>query len=444
MTANKRQVSMQAMAFASQLAPAIIGIASFMLLVRVTEPELLGQYLMYTSAVVLFEMIKSGGLQAALVMRLSGRTPKQQLQTIGSAYWLGGVMSVSVSLILAGVYFSRIFAAQPGIQVFCGWYACLGIITLPLHIAEARAVASQNLTFLLFLRTAQSANSLLIAGYAYLKSGGSLQEFATIHLLFTTGLMIIVIFLAKENPLNIKHRVIGEVKELYKLIRYTVATLATTNLLKSADTFLIGSLLGTRAVATYAVPLKLTELFEIPLRSLSTTAFPQLAQAHNKGSMFTFKKLYVQYLSWAYLLYIPALIIAFIMAPLLVTAVGGEKYLASAGVFRVFILYGLMLPADRLSGIGLDALQKPQKNFIKVLCMATINVTGDVLAIQLTGKLEWVAFASVLNVATGIIVGNWLLTKTGVFSTVKVYSECIDYSKSFVRESVKRFGIKTV
>ena len=103
-----------------------------------------------------------------------------------------------------------------------------------------------------------------------------------------------------------------------------------------------------------------------------------------------------------------------------------------------------MLPADRLSGIGLDALQKPQKNFIKVLFMASINIIGDVIAIKLTGQLEWVAFASVLNVATGIVAGNWLLNKTGALSTSKVYSGCIDYSKAFVRDSVKRFRVKPV
>ncbi len=442
MNKAKHQGYLQAMAFASQLAPAIIGVGSFMLLVRVTEPELLGQYLMYMSAVVLFEMIKSGGLQSALVMRLSGRTAQQQLQTIGSAYWLGGSISLFLSIVLAIAYFSKIFAAQPGIQIFCGWYACLGIITLPLHIAEAKAVASQNLTFLLVLRIAQSANSLLIAGYAWF-NGGSLKEFATVHLLFNAGLMMTVIILGKTNPLHIRHKMLQEVKELYKLIRYTLATLATTNLLKSADTFLIGSLLGSRAVATYAVPLKLTELFEIPLRSLSTTAFPQLASSHNEQDSGSFKKLYVQYLSWAYLLYIPALIIAFAIAPFLVSTLGGAEYIATVSVFRVFLLYGLLLPADRMSGIGLDALQKPQKNFIKVLCMATVNLVGDIAAIKLTGQLEWVAFASVLNVTTGIIVGNWLLNRTGIFSKKNIYNECIEYSKFFVQNNFKRLRLKT-
>lgn len=443
MNTNKNMGVVQAMAFASQLIPAIIGVGSFMVLVRVVNAELLGQFLMYISGVVLFEMIKSGGLQSALVMRLSGRDAVQQLQTIGSAYWLGAAISGLLSALLTIVFFSKMFIAQPGIQLFCGFYACLGMVTLPLHIAEAKAVSMQDISFIFKLRIAQSTNSLLVAAYAFFK-GGSLVEFATVHLLFNTCLMIVVIVSGKTNPLHIKHKLIAEVKELYKLIRYTLATLATTNFLKSADTFLIGSLLGAKAVAAYAVPLKLTELFEIPLRSLSTTAFPQLAAAGNDGNGSTFKKLYVQYLSWAYLLYIPALVVAFAIAPLLVTTLGGAKYVATVSVFRVFLLYGLFLPADRMSGIALDALQKPQKNFIKVLFMASINIIGDVLAIRLSGQLEWVAFASVLNVCTGIIVGNLLLNRTGIFQQSKVYNECIEYSKIFLKTSFKRVRFRAL
>ena len=442
MNYHNRQGAMQGLAFASQLAPAIIGVVSFMILVRVTNPDLLGQYLILSAAVVLFEMIKSGGLQSALVMRLSGSTPLHQKQTIGSAYWLGGIISGLLSLFLGIAFLSNLFKYQPGIHLFCGWYACLGIITLPLHIAEAQAVADQKLSFLLTLRIAQSLSSLLIATFAFF-IGGSLLVFATVHLTYTALLMLIVVFSGKTNPLYIRFKVMNEVKKLFNLIKYTLATLATTNLLKSADTFLIGSFLGTRAVAMYAVPLKLTELFEIPLRSLSTTAFPQLAKSNNNSHTNTFKQLYIQYLSWAYLLYIPGIIIAFFLAPFLITTIGGDTYLSTVTVFRIFLLYGILLPADRLSGIGLDALQKPQKNLLKVVCMAVINIIGDVLALQLTGQLEWVAFASVLNVLTGIIVGNYFIKSTGIFNSTPIYASSLVYSKSFIKDQVKKLRLKT-
>lgn len=394
---------------------------------------MLGQFLIYMAAVVLFEMIKSGGLQSALVMRLSGSDATQQKKIIGSAYWLGAIIAFGISAILFVLFISGVFKSQPGVQVFCGWYACLGIITLPLHIAEASAVAKQDIKFLLWLRILQSTNSLCVAGYAFLR-GGTLETFATIHLLFNAGLLVIVLLSGKTNPVHIFSKIGKEVKELFNLIRYTLATLATTNLLKSADTFLIGSFLGPKLVAAYAVPLKLTELFEIPLRSLSTTAFPQLAAKNNINDQQGFRNLFTQYISWAYMLYIPALIAAFILAPFLVTTLGGSEYAFTAPVFRVFILYGLLLPSDRLTGISLDALQKPKINFMKVSLMAIINIIGDVIAIQFSGKLEWIAFASVLNAATGAIFGLWILNKINSISVKQLYNDVWSYSRGFARK----------
>ena len=440
MITNKRQINIQVLAFSSQLIPAVVGILSFMILVRATAPVTLGQYVIYMAAVVLFEMIKSGGLQSALVMRISGTNKDEQSKINGSAYWLGAIISLSLSVILASVYFSGIFAKSPGVQVFCGWYSLLGIITLPLHIAEATAVARQDLKFILWFRLLQSTNALLVALYAFFK-GGDLKTYATVHLLFTAFLLLIVLIARKTSPLEIRYKTIKEVKALFGLIKYTLATLATTNLLKSADTFLIGSLMGPLYVAKYAIPLKLTELFEIPLRSLSTTAFPQLAAMHNEKIPGAFKKTFVEYLSWAYMLYIPALCIAFILAPNIVEFIGGHEYADTTIIFRVFIMYGLLLPTDRLTGISLDALQMPSKNFKKVFIMASVNIIGDAVAIMFTHQLVWVAFVSVLNAATGALLGWYMLNRSGVLHPGKAFQDVYLYSFSFVKKGYHR--IKT-
>ncbi len=441
MLKKNEQVKLQTLALMSQLVPAIIGVGSFMVLVRTAQPLVLGQYFIFMAAVVLFEMIKSGGLQSSLVMRISGKNEEQQKIIIGSAYWLGAIFTVFISLVLALLYFSGIFKQNPGIEIFCGWYACLGLLTLPLHIAEATAVARQDLAFLVGLRIIQSTNALLIAGYAYFAES-SLAAFATVHLLFNLILVTAVILLGKTNPFLIKNKIKEEVGALLKLIKYSMATLATTNLLKSADTFLIASMMGPESVAKYAVPLKLTELFEIPLRSLSTTAFPQLASDHNNQDTVGFKKHFVQYLSWAYLLYIPALTIAFIFAPLVVVILGGSSYEDTAPVFRVFILYGLLLPTDRMTGISLDALHMPGRNFQKVFVMASVNIIGDILAITLTHDLAWVAFASVLNAATGALLGYWMLNRTGILSPGNLFTEITAYSSQLIRMGWQKIKIK--
>lgn len=433
MIKTKQLVASQALAFAGQLLPAIVGVLSFMLLVRVATPIALGEFIIYMAAVVLFEMVKSGGLQSAIVMRVATGDEAARKQITGSAYWLGGIFSIGISVILAVIYFSGIFASQPGIAVFCGWYACLGIITLPLHIAEAEAVAAQQLKFLFWLRIAQSANALLIAVYAYFTNGG-LQQFATVHLIFTALLLVVVLLLKKTHPQYILHKTKEEVSKLFHLVKYSLATLATTNLLKTADTFLIGSLMGPASVAIYAIPLKLTELFEIPLRSLSTTAFPQMANNFNQKNRQGFIANFTQYISLAYLIYIPALIVAFIFAPYIVLFIGGNKYAEATSIFRIFILFGFFLPANRMTGIALDAMQLPGKNFIKVLIMAVLNIVGDVIAIHYTKQLQWVAFISVINAAVGAYIGWWLVKRSPVFKSQNIFSNIYKYCTLFVKQ----------
>jgi O-antigen/teichoic acid export membrane protein len=230
----------------------------------------------------------------------------------------------------------------------------------------------------------------------------------------------------------------AEIKNLVNLIKYTMATLATTNLLKTADTFLIGSFMGPSQVARYAIPLKLTELFEIPLRSLVTTAFPQLAEKFNKGDHKGFKTTFVEYLSWAYMLYVPALISAFVFAPYIILIIGGSKYQDTTGIFRVLIFYALFLPANRMTGISLDALQKPDKNFIKVLLMAFINVAGDLLAIRFTNNLNMVAFVSVINAVCGALIGWWMLERTRILARGNIFSEMYTYSNIFLKKRLIR------
>jgi O-antigen/teichoic acid export membrane protein len=293
---------------------------------------------------------------------------------------------------------------------------------------------------LFWLRLAQSANALLTACYAFWVNS-NLQTFATVHLLFNLLLLIVVLACKKTNPLHIRYRCMQEVKELYQLIRYTIATLATTNLLKTADTFLIGSLMGPIAVAKYAVPLKLTELFEIPLRSLSTTSFPQLAAHHNSGDKQAFKNTFIEYTAWAYMIYIPALLLAFLLAPWIVQLIGGSQYADTAGIFRIFILFGLLLPANRMTGIGLDALQLPHKNFIKVLIMAVINIIGDLIAIYAGGKLEWVAVVTVINASCGVYIGWWMLKQTGSLSGGNIIQGISSYCSYFARKGLQKFKL---
>ena len=65
--------------------------------------------------------------------------------------------------------------------------------------------------------------------------------------------------------------------------------------------------------------------------------------------------------------------------------------------------------------------------------MAIINIVGDVIAIQVTHQLEWVAAISVLNAAVGAVIGWVMLEKTGKLPGKDLGKEIVQYCLHFVR-----------
>jgi hypothetical protein len=75
-------------------------------------------------------------------------------------------------------------------------------------------------------------------------------------------------------------------------------------------------------------------------------------------------------------------------------------------------MYTAFKPLDKLSGVMLDIINKPQSNFIKVILMLTVNVVGDIFSLYYFGTLESVAIVSTLTFVTGVFYGMYILNKS--------------------------------
>jgi O-antigen/teichoic acid export membrane protein len=102
-----------------------------------------------------------------------------------------------------------------------------------------------------------------------------------------------------------------------------------------------------------------------------------------------------------------------------VLLLGGPQYLNTdpviganaVTIMRIFSVYGLLLPIDRMTGIGLDSINMPDKNFLKVLIMVIANVIGDLVAVFIFGSLEFVAVGSILFTLIGLFLGYYFIDR---------------------------------
>jgi O-antigen/teichoic acid export membrane protein len=131
-------------------------------------------------------------------------------------------------------------------------------------------------------------------------------------------------------------------------------------------------------------------------------------------------------------------LVTFLFADFFVLILGGNQYMGTdpvtgfntANIVRIFSLYGLLLPIDRMTGVGLDAINKPDRNFIKVMIMVAANVIGDLVAIFIFKSLPLVAVASILFTAIGVWVGYRFLNTELQLDHRLVFKSGFDFYKN--------------
>lgn len=390
---------------------ALFGLLSFMLVARVYDKQDFGWWVLYLTGFSFVEMLKAGIVHAALVKFLAGRSPQGQKAIIGSSWVISLLLNgVVIVLLYLTFYILPGQIESSGLYLFFKYYPLLALINLPINYTNWIYQARENFNQILRIKLGFATVFLLVVA-SNLWIAYSIETLVRYHVALHLALAVFLMLRKKSGIGFIRHYEMHLCKKLFHFGKFSLGTLIGTNLLKSADTLLISFFLGPAYVALYSVPLRLTEMIEIPLRSLVANALPKISAAGNKNDTRQVKAIFFQYAGTLSILFVPFMIGAFVFAEELVVLVGGAKYAGTATIFRIFCIYGLFLSLDRFTGVTLDAINLPQFNFKKVIWMATANVVGDVIAILVIGEIWAVALVTVLNVLVGVIIGYIFLKR---------------------------------
>ncbi|KAF0128764.1 MAG: hypothetical protein FD155_2974 [Bacteroidetes bacterium] len=444
---------------------AVFAFLSFILLVRMVPQETFGEWILFITASNFLDMLRFGVTRTAIIRFLSGSDPVNDRKLIGSNNFINLISSVLLALI---IFVLNIVlgdtVSNSGFSMFFEWYPLLAIITLPFNNAQSILQAQMKFDKMLILR---------------MINVGSFMIFLFVNLLFAFDVHVILMAYLITNLISslvasffnwdgIRYTFSFD-KQTNKTVldfgKYTTGTLIGSNLLKSSDTFIIGlsPFLGTLGVALYSIPLKLTEIIEIPLRSFAATAFPEMSRASIAKNYDEVKNIFYRNAGGMTFLMMPVMLFSFIFAEEIVTLLGGEDYLITANIFRMFCFYGLLLPLDRFIGVGLDSINQPKKNFYKVVYMASFNIFGDLLAVfgfsyiirgfswlllimyglhpsdsykiahafTIIKTLEIVSFVTILFTLVGIGIGFYYLDKELHLSKKAIFVQGFNYLLKF-------------
>lgn len=453
---------------------AVFGFLSFVVLVRSLQTTEFGEWVLFITTLNFLDMLRFGITRTAIVRFLSGADEEEGKQLLGSNYAINLSTTLFLVIIVSSLNFFFSDAIQEsGFSLFFNYFPLVAIINLPFNNSLSVLQARMRFDQILIIRIVNvgSFMTFLIVNYFFFQAGIITIMWAYIIVNIFSSLLasllnwdgIYFIFKAKQRTNKI----------ILDFGKYTSGTLIGSNLLKSADTFILGlsPFLGVTGVALYSIPLKLTEIMEIPVRSFAMTAFPGMSKASIEGNKDLVRKIFYQYAGGITFLLFPILTISFIFAEELVTILGGAEYKETASVFRIFCFYGLLIPLDRFTGVTLDSINMPKQNFIKVIYMTLSNIIGDAIVVfglyyvilgvsvitllaagytnpAIIGEtaslftmitvLEMVAIITILFTVIGIFVGTYYLKKELNIKLRLVFSGGIMFFMNFFRNMLNK------
>ncbi len=391
------------LSLSSNLSIAVFGFLSFFILVRSLSPTNFGVWVIFITAGNFIEMLRFGVTRTAIIRFLSGSKGREKQSLLGSNWYIGLIATIVLSLLIWGIYL--IFPETLGnsdYYLFFIWYPVLSFLNLPFNNAISVMNADRRFDRMLFIQTFNKAGFVLflIVNFFFLKL--SLIDIVYVYLIIN-ALTSIICLIYRWDGIQYLFRATKESnKTIFKFGKYSTGTLIGANLLKSSDAILISlsPFLGAVGVAFYSVPLKLTEILEIPLRSFVATAFPRMSKASIENNIEEVKRIYYSYAGGVTFIILPIVLVGFIFAEEFVYLLGGAQYLETKSIFRIFCIYGLFISVDKFTGVALDSINRPKSNFFKVIYMALANIIGDIIAIFLMAKIVLFASIAVLVLKT--------------------------------------------
>jgi len=438
------------LSFAGNLSTALAGLFSFMILLRMLSIHDFGIWILFTTPASLIDMLRFGVTREALVRYLSGSNPEDKKYYLGSAWVVGLLILAGITVILWTVLLILPHAIkESGYSLFFIWYPLLGLVTLPWNYAWSIFQADVDFGRIFWIRFFNLCSFLVIIFVAYLYIKINVGTVVLIYIATNLATSLFCIFKKWSGLQYFRHINKEKVMDILKYGRYSMATRIGSSLLKGADSFIISfsAFMGPASVALYAIPLKYIEFIEIPLLSFATTAFPKLSKMSMENNKEGFKRIYYGYTGPIVYVFIVIALVSLFLNKYFILILGGHKYLTTSPqiiyVLMVFILYGMLMPLDRFTGIALDSLNRPNKNFQKVFVMTMANIIGDIIAVfglhwlfpamQPITILLYVAIASIVFSVIGLFIGYHFLKQEIDISFSAIFSKGFTFYKELYK-----------
>lgn len=409
----------------------IFGFGSFFFLVRVLSREDFGVWALFLTITSVIEAARNGLIQNAQVRFLITAKKKDEKARISTASLILNVILTVLSVLIM-LLFARTAGEMwetPVLAPMFHIYALTTVLLIP--FSQFNFIQQANLNFKgifysNFIR--QSFLFIYIFTAFWFEYKISLILLSWVLAIAAAFAAFISFLFAREHMVFAKKPDWMYVKKLFHFGKYVFGTNVSSIFYKSIDQMMLGSFISTGSVAIYNTAVRISNLVEVPTTSVASIVFPQSARKMKSEGKEAVKDLYEKSVAVILALIIPAMAFILIFPEFVILIVAGDKYLDTADILRVTILFSLFIPFQRQFGTVMDSSGKPKWNFFFMLSGAVLNVVFNYFFIMNMGIIG-AAYGSLSSYILIFIVNQIILYKYLKVRTFNIIRYCWKFYK---------------
>lgn len=392
--------------YAAQLGTAFI---SFLILVRLLPGYEFGVWVLYLTLTSFAEMGRTGLLQNAVVkFCLEEESQYDTILSTGFVINTLGTLLLGILLLLLSQPLSVLWSA-PELKELMWWYVPWAL----LH-GSARYLDFPNMVHHDFrgIFWSKLVNGLgLLVGIVVLWRSNELALWWLPILQTIAGIpALLVMLFYKRGYLQWGLFSRTWAMKIIHFGKFVLGTNISSMLFNKMDLMMVGFFLNPAAVAVYNVATRITNYLEVPMSGISQVIYPKIALANSNGTKKDVGALYEKGVGVIVALVLPMVIIVLGLSEWVVILIAGKAYAEATPLLNILVLAVMIKPWGRLFGITLDAIGKPQLNFLLLAISLGLNIILNAVFITWWG-LPGAAIATLTAMISLVVTGQILIER---------------------------------
>jgi O-antigen/teichoic acid export membrane protein len=203
-------------------------------------------------------------------------------------------------------------------------------------------------------------------------------------------------------------------RKLFGFGKYTFGTNLFSGISRNLDHFVtagvIDGIQGKNYVAYYNTVARINNMVDVPSLAAADVLYPKNVEALENDGLPKVKEYFEQVIATILAFIVPVSLVIFTLPDIVIDIVAGSKYEPAVQILQLTILFSMVRPLSYQFGSTLDAIGRPDINFMANAGLLVINLLLMLVFVQVYGGIG-AAYATMINYTISFIVMVFILKK---------------------------------